>query len=109
MSTVPARIVAFLALSKAEGRSSPAGMHWQKFHDLLAKQRQSGQGEPPRPMILAAASESDASKHHRLAKQLEWAGANNCLDAALSFLDNLPPENWNAASPGQWNQDSYRD
>jgi len=107
MSTVEVRIAAFLATIKAEGRSSPAGMHWQKFHDLLVTHRQSGHGEPPRPLILAAASESDATKHYRLAKQLEWAGTNQCLDAALAFLDDLPRENWNTSSREHWQKDSY--
>jgi hypothetical protein len=107
MSTAHERITLFLAHINAEGRSSPAGMHWQKFHDLLIKQRQIGQGEHPTPLIWAVASESDASKHDCLANQLEWAEAHGCPDAAVAFLDKLPPENWNTSSLAQWKQDSY--
>ena len=107
MSSREASITDCLALSKAEGRLSPAGMHWLKFHDLLVKRRKSSGGEPPLPLILAAASESDANKHHRLAQQLEWASDNHCLDDALVFLNNLPHETWNIASPEQWCLDNY--
>lgn len=107
MSPPKIRIDEFLALLKAEGRSSPAGMHWQEFYNLLARHDQSGLSRPPPPLILAAASEPESSKHERLGAQLEWAAANNCLDFALAFLRGLPPESWNRSALAEWDRPGY--
>ena len=100
-------IEVFLGTLKEQGRSSPAGMHWQWFYEFLLAKRRQGQGNPPVPLILAASGESDASKHRRLGDQLRWAEANGCLADAIRSLTDLPAEDWNACPPAQWNQDSY--
>jgi len=107
MSTGATSIEASLEALKEQGRSSPAGLHWQRFHKLLLAHRLQGQGEPPVPFILAAAGESDASKHRRLGDQLRWAEQNGCLAEALRFLAQLRPEDWNVGSLAAWHQDNY--
>jgi hypothetical protein len=56
---------------------------------------------------LAVSGESDASKHHRLREQLEWADRYDLLDGALARLAAIPVERWNTGSVGSWNEDSY--
>lgn len=97
----------FLEQIKSEGRSSPAGMHWNNFFNFLCSKQQPGQRKPPVPLILAASGASDASKHWRLSEQLRWAEESGCLDDALSFLQFISAEHWNTCSPEQWNQDNY--
>ncbi len=105
MSTNDPRIEAFLAALKKEGRSSP--VDWPRFYLLLQSKKQSGQNDPPVPLILAACGESDASKHHRLSSQLDWALANDCLDDAIHYLEHVPAEQWNSCPLELWHQDSY--
>jgi hypothetical protein len=105
MSASDPRIQAFLGALKQEGRSSPED--WHAFHLFLQLKKHLGQKDPPVPLILAASGESDASKHHRLSSQLEWALANGCLDDALRYLEKIPVERWNSCPLEHWNQDSY--
>jgi hypothetical protein len=107
MSAGDPSIGAFLGALKEQGRSSPAGMHWQRFYEFLLAKRRQDQGKPPVPLILAASGESDASKHRRLGDQLHWAEANGCLNEALRCLTDMPAEDWNTCPLAQWNQDSY--
>ena len=105
MSLRDPAVEAFLLELKVDGRSSPRD--WQRFFVFLRASKQYGQADPPVPLILAAAGESDASKHRRLAAQLQWATENGCAAAALDWLRRIPVEQWNACPPAQWNQDSY--
>jgi len=74
----------YLAKIKAQGRSSPADRHWQDFYQFLLHHQQEHAGEkPPIPLILAASGASDRAKHDRLSRQLDWAIANNCFEAAI--------------------------
>ncbi len=102
-----ARKKEFLAKIKKDGRSSPAGLHWAKFTDLLYEHRKDESDRPPVSLILAASSESNQSKHERLSEQLSWAISRNCLDAALAFLEKLPEESWNNGSLETWNEDYF--
>lgn len=79
MSTIDPRIEAFLGALKKEGRSSP--VDWSRFYLLLQSKKKSGQKDPPVPLILAACGESDASKHHRLLSQLDWALAADSISS----------------------------
>jgi hypothetical protein len=98
----------FMKQLKAEGRSSPAGQHWAKFHEMLCHHSQRiGAGRPPVPLILAASGESDAAKHRRLAEQLYWAETNGVVSEALEFLRGLPEDHWNSNSVEKWNATSY--
>jgi len=99
------RITQYADALKAEWRSSPYA--WAEFHAFLKAHQQPEQPSPPVPLILAAASESDASKHRRLVAQLEWAAANNCLDSALTFLNGLPKHQWNTSTATDWAKDNY--
>ena len=101
------RISAFLEQIKAEGRSSPTGMHWNDFYGLLKSHKKQNGSDPPAPLILAASGESNASKHQRLSKQLEWALDHHCLDEALSFLTRLHSDQWSSGSLEKWNENSY--
>ena len=99
---------AFLDQVKSEGRSSPEGIFWHNFYEFLkARKTRPDSPDPPVPLILAAASESDASKHHRLSSQLEWAMMNDCLERALEYLKQIAPEHWNRGTPEQWHQDYF--
>lgn len=99
------RITRYMDTLKAEWRSSPYA--WHEFHSFLRSHRQPEQTEPPVPLILAASAESDASKHHRLTAQLEWAAAVGCLVEAINFLNGLPKDQWNTGSAANWTQDNY--
>jgi hypothetical protein len=101
------RIEAFLADCKAAGRSSPAGMAWHEFWTWLSAAKPADADGPPVPLILAASGESDASKHSRLRKQLDWADRHGLLDVALSWLADLPAERWNTGRLDSWHADSY--
>jgi hypothetical protein len=107
MNAIDPKIERFLGAIKAEGRSSPAGMSWQKFYDFLRNKGQPGAKKPPVPLILAASDESDASKHVRLSGQLEWARENGCLDEAIGYLEAIPADQWNTCPLDRWEQDSY--
>jgi hypothetical protein len=107
MNATDPKIERFLGEIKAEGRSSPAGMSWQKFHEFLRSKGQPGAQRPPVPLILAAADEPDASKHARLSSQLEWALQNDCLDEAIGYLEAIPANQWNTCPVDRWEQDSY--
>jgi hypothetical protein len=98
---------AFLARVKSEGRSSPAGWDWQEFYLLLCRYHEQGApAKPPVPLILAASGASDDSKHTRLSEQLAWAITHSCFREAITFLERLPRDHWNAGSLDQWNRDS---
>jgi hypothetical protein len=97
----------FLSAIKAEGRSSPAGMHWNQFYEFLRARSKPGEKQPPVPLILAASGEPDSEKHARLRGQLEWAMDNGCLVEAIGYLERLPADKWNAGPLERWGQDSY--
>jgi hypothetical protein len=97
----------FLRKIEKEGRSSPSGLHWANFTELLYEYRKGESDRPPVPLILAASSESNHSKHERLSEQLSWAIGRNCLEVALAFLEKLPEENWNTGSLEDWNKDWF--
>ncbi len=101
------RIAAYLAECRGLGRSSPAGSAWHNFWTRLSSAKPAGVSDPPVPLILAASSESNASKHWRLREQLEWAERNGLLDVALSWLAAIPAEQWNVGSLDRWHVDSY--
>lgn len=98
-------IAYFLASIKAEGRSSPCD--WHQFHQFLTSKKLPGQPLPPVPLILAASSEANATKHRRLGEQLNWAMANSCFDEAISYLKSISPDDWNTCSIDDWYKDSY--
>jgi hypothetical protein len=107
MNTQDATIDSFLALLKAKGWSSPAGLEWQHFYEFLTKKMSSSQAAPPVPLILAASGESPSSKHRRLASQLAWAAEGGILPEAIHYLETLPEEKWNIRPLDKWNKDSY--
>lgn len=96
-----------LSVLRNQGHSSPSGGEWEAFHAFLRDKTRPGQGPPPVPLILAAAGESNASKHRRLGEQLEWALKNGCLSDALAFLGAIPISDWNSDSPETWHRESY--
>lgn len=98
MSNSSKLIKTFLTEIKNEGRSSPAGMHWDNFFNFLKKFKSPNEPDPPKPLILAASGESDTSIHNRLKRQLEWALEHHCLEEAIEFLKNISSENWNSGS-----------
>jgi hypothetical protein len=98
----------FLERIKTEGRSSPAGMHWMAFHELLCSHAGAvGANRPPMPLILAASGEADSTKHQRLAEQLHWAQANGALTEALQFLSDLAPDRWTRGTAENWHRSAY--
>ena len=98
----------FLERIKTEGRSSPAGMHWMAFHELLSHHAgQAGTERPPMPLILAASGEADSTKHRRLGEQLHWALEHGVLVEALQFLNALQPDQWNWGTAESWHRSSY--
>lgn len=101
------QIEAFLATLKAERRSSPNGMYWNEFYQFLKAKKMAGQPDPPVPLILAAAGESNARKHERLSEQLRWASENGLLDNAIQYLQDIPIQNWSVASPSAWEATNY--
>jgi hypothetical protein len=105
MSMTETRIISFLDTLKSEGKSSPSD--WDRFYQFLAAKKMPNQKPPPVPFILAASGESDASKHRRLGDQLRWAAANNCLDDAIRYLEQVPIEQWNSSQAKDWERDSY--
>jgi hypothetical protein len=96
----------FLASKKALGLSSPAGLAWQEFFTFLKVREEKPPG-PPVPLILAAAAESDAVKHDRLVRQLDWASENHCLSEAIAFLESIPIDRWNFCPLDRWNVSGY--
>lgn len=101
------KIEQFLEISKAQGRSSPAGRNWAEFHSFLRAHASEKSGVPAMPLILAAAGESDAIKHARLKAQLDWAAGQGVLSAAIVWLESLPVTEWNTCSPAQWGKTSH--
>jgi len=98
----------FLERIKTEGRSSPAGMHWMAFYELLCSHAGAvGANRPPMPLILAASGEADSTKHRRLGEQLRWAQANGALTEALQFLSDLAPDRWNRGTAENWYRSAY--
>ena len=105
MSVHDQRIERILAVLKAEGRSSPRD--WHQFHLFLKGKTLPGQPPPPVPLILAASDESNATKHERLGRQLEWTLVNRCLDEAICYLKKLSVDQWNSCPVEDWHKDSY--
>jgi hypothetical protein len=101
------KIEQLLSQLQSEGRSSPAGQSWGKFHAFLSTHQSEKSGRPPLPLILAASGESNATKHSRLRDQLDWAAAQGLLPAALAWLDSLSPTEWNTCSSDHWNKTSH--
>jgi len=98
----------FLDCLRSEGRSSPEGMHWHDFYVFLQRRKAEPEHpDPPRPLILAASSESDCSKHQRLSDQLDWAIDNNCLHEALEYLKAIDPQRWNRSSVENWDREFF--
>lgn len=101
-------IDAYLAGLKATGRSSPGGIHWHNFVEALRELVGAGATEPLLPpLILAAASESNASKIYRLGEHLRWAAAHGVLTDALALLEAVPRDGWNRGSAESWHRDGY--
>lgn len=100
-------IVALLESLKTVGRSSPAGLHWQKYWESLRSRKSQNEPDPPVPLILAASGESAQSKQERLGAQLEWADKIGVLPEAIAELNAIPDECWNYVSHDCWLQDSY--
>jgi len=107
MSATDPRIQQFLNTVKAEGRSSPAGTHWNQFFEFLCARSLPSRSTPPVPLILAASGESDDNKHTRLSSQLEWALENGCLEEAIRYLEGIPVEKWNSRALDKWQRESY--
>jgi hypothetical protein len=97
----------FLNEIRLDGRSSPAGFHWHRFFEFLQTKKTESRGDPPVPLILAAAGESNARKHERLAQQLEWALRHSILEEAIRFLQQIPVDRWNRGPLSTWNTDTY--
>jgi hypothetical protein len=100
-------IETFLNEMKVNERLSPSGMYWNDFFIFLKSFRQSGETDPPVPLILAASGESDALKYLRLSKQLQWALDYDCLNEAINFLRNISPDKWNSGTLDNWNKENY--
>jgi len=100
-------IVALLESLKTVGRSSPAGLHWQKYWESLRLWKSENDPDPPVPLILAASGESAWSKQQRLGAQLDWADKIGMLPEAIAILNSIPDECWIHVSPECWLQDSY--
>jgi len=107
MSSADPRIEPLLATLKASGRSSPKGIHWHRFVELLRANKQPGQSDPPPPFILGASGESDAKKHTQLGRQLEWAFENGCLDEAIRYLESVPADQWNSSPVELWSKEFH--
>jgi|ERR1039457_411911 hypothetical protein len=105
MSAFDPRIEHLLAVLKSDGRSSPSD--WHQFYLFLQGMKLPEQQPPPVPLILAASSESNATKHDRLRRQLEWALVNSCLDEAITYLEKVPIDQWNSCPLKDWDKDSY--
>lgn len=78
------------------GRVSPAGQNWHRLWKLLPEDaHKTGKGRTaPLPLILAAASCEAWEKRLRLREHIAWADAHCVIEAADSFLRNLPPDDW---------------
>ena len=101
------RIEQFLSEIKMEGRSSLAGLHWQRFYEFLRLRNIKEEDNPPIPLILGASGESNARKQERLAHQLEWASRHDILDEAIRYLREAPAEQWNRGALSDWDRDTY--
>ena len=101
------KIKIFMGRLQSEGRSSPSGHNWARFHSYLCKHQTQDSGRPLMPLILAAAGESDATKHLRLRAQLEWTASQGKLCEAIEWLNDLKLEGWNVGSSETWHLTSY--
>jgi hypothetical protein len=102
------KIQTFLDDIRKDGKSSPTGKYWNDFYEFLKEAKNTGEPDPPKPLILAASGESDESKHNRLLQQLQWALDQSYLDEALNYLKRLSID-WNVGSLDDWNKSSYFD
>jgi len=98
------RIEKFLNTIKSEGKSSPSGRHWQDFWKWLDKHEPNRIEKPPVPLILAASSASDSTKHDRLREQLMFADRYGFSLEAIEWLTSLEDAFWNHSSEANWHQ-----
>jgi hypothetical protein len=97
----------YLASLRADGISSPAGMHWHDFWNWICKNSKVDSPLPPMPLILAASGESNDVKHRRLGEQLQFALAFGFGGEAIDWLKRLPKANWNYCHPADWHKSGY--
>ena len=97
----------FLDQIRSEGRSSPAGQHWQRFWKWSAELAPTGAERLPAPLILAAAGESDAVKHDRLREQLVFAREHGFLAESIDWLSALEHDDWNHGSADMWHRSNH--
>jgi hypothetical protein len=101
------RINAFLDQIKSDGRSSPAGRHWNDFWKWLEKQVPNKTEQPAMPLILAASGVSDSTKHDRLREQLMFAERNGFAIEAIEWLSSLTLDDWNHGSESNWHKSFF--
>ena len=99
-------IQAYLDEIKTQGRSAPAGIHWDKLCKLVRRcSKVDDDEELYNPLILGGHVASHSEKHQRLAHHLKWAERHHCLEEALAYLKVLPDEHWNRSMGDDWTED----
>lgn len=91
----------YLARLKQDGKSAPAGRHWDQLYRLITKDFPKS-AHPALPLILAGSIACNADKQQRLREHLVWASAQGRLPEAFEFLDRIPEGGWNVGPLDSW-------
>lgn len=78
--------------ARRNNRVCPSPAQWQQLYDMLPKRR----GNLPTPPLVGPSwlATPSLSKRMCLREHLDWAEANGVLGTVLSFLKQLPEEEW---------------
>lgn len=78
--------------ARRNNRVCPSPARWQQVYDMLPNK----QGNRPTPPLVGPSwlATPSLSKRMCLREHLDWAEANGALGAVLSFLKQLPEEEW---------------
>ena len=81
---------------RRNNRLCPQPTAWQRLYELLPDKKQGPQGWQPQPPVSGAAWSATPALAKRmcLRDHIEWADSHGCLAEVLSFLKELPEEQW---------------
>lgn len=93
----------YLEKLERQGKSSPAGIHWQRVFSFIAK-HQPAENQLENPLILNGSIAPNSDKRDRFRDHLIAAAFAGVLTETLEMLDQIPDDGWNVAPASTWHE-----